>query len=278
MLRKVAVIGAAVLAIQMVCTDVQAQGLGEFRYPGFNEIQIEDLPSITIRRPKAVKPVKQVRTARKHRVAAPVALARPARPSVETQPEAGAAVVPGSQPELSYQQERVRQIAQRHGDRDFLMVDKALGEIILFLDGEPIFSGSALTGASKADRLPANALSLNFSKLTAPDTKVTPAGRFTVRRSRDKEYGPLLDINEIRGKDWGIAIHQVYLGIPEERRAARLQSDNDEEKHITYGCINVLPETLRFLLSRLPENQATPLYILPQDEAKTTAFFTAGNF
>ena len=154
------------------------------------------------------------------------------------------------------------------------MVDKALGRIILFENDKPVFSGSALTGESTADRLPPGALHEKFSKLTALDTKVTPAGRYTVTRGHDSDYGPLLDINEIQGKDWGIAIHQVYLGTPSERRAERLQSPNDQDKHITFGCINVTPEAIRFLMKELPRKRATPLYILPLDETSTAAYFS----
>lgn len=178
-------------------------------------------------------------------------------------------------PELSDQEQDVSQMADARGDRNFLMVDKTLGKIILFENGEPIFAGAALTGASTADRLPPGALTEKFSRLNALDTKVTPAGRFTVSRGYDKDYGPLLDVNEIRGKDWGIAIHKVYLGIPSEHRDARLRSPNEQDKHITFGCINVTPRTIQFLLRELARNRKTPLYILPEEETRTAAYFAA---
>jgi len=85
----------------------------------------------------------------------------------------------------------------------------------------------------------------------------------------------LFDVNEVKGKDWGIAIHRVYLGTPSEHRAARLASPNDDVKHITFGCINVAPRTIEFLLHELPENASIPLYILPEDPTQTTAFFAS---
>jgi hypothetical protein len=193
---------------------------------------------------------------------------------VATTEAATPAVTTEAPPTLSPQEEQVSATAGQNGDQEFLMVDKALGKIILFENDKPVFSGSALTGESSSDRLPPGALHEKFSKLTSLDTKVTPAGRYTVTRGHDSDYGPLLDINEIKGKDWGIAIHQVYLGTPSERRAERLRSSNDQDKHITFGCINVTPEAIRFLMKELPKNRATPLYILPLDETSTAAYFS----
>jgi len=86
------------------------------------------------------------------------------------------------------------------------MVDKARGKIILFESGQPVFAGPALTGESTADQMPKTELGEKFDTLNAPNTKITPAGRYTVERGFDPEVGgPLFDIHEIRGKDWGIA-------------------------------------------------------------------------
>jgi hypothetical protein len=153
------------------------------------------------------------------------------------------------------------------------MVDKSLGKILLWEGGKAVFIGNALTGASYSDRLPTSEMKEAFAKLDALDTKVTPAGRFTVARGFEKGYGPLFDIREIQGKDWAIAIHKVFLGFPWEHRATRLESSRYDDKNITFGCINVTPETMELLLHELPESGATPLYVLPRDETKTAAFF-----
>jgi hypothetical protein len=183
---------------------------------------------------------------------------------------------PVTPPILSEQESEVSQMADAKGDKNFLMVDKALGKIILFENGQPVFAGPALTGASMADRLPKSELTEKFDDLNAPNTKITPAGRFTVQRAYEKEVGgELFDVHEIRGKDWGIAIHPVYLGIPSEHRDVRIMSPKAEDKHITFGCINVTPEAIRFLLRELPEKSATPLYILPADTSQTAAYFAA---
>jgi hypothetical protein len=167
---------------------------------------------------------------------------------------------------------RVSRIADRNGDRDFLMVDKVHGKIILFGNGRPIFSGSALTGESMADQLPLDALSKSWSQQVGVRYKVTPAGRFTITRGRDEAFGEIFDINELQGKDWIIAIHQVWLGRRSEHRDARLRSFLADDKHITDGCVDVEASTITQLLRLLP-NRGVPLYILPIDEGLITTLF-----
>jgi L,D-transpeptidase catalytic domain len=174
-----------------------------------------------------------------------------------------------SSPEL-----RVSLIANRNGDRDFLMVDKNLGKIILFANGRPIFTRPALTGESMADRIPPDAWRVPWSQQHDVKYKVTPAGRFTITRDHDSALGELFDINELQGRDWTIAIHRVWLGKPSERRDVRLRSVMDQDKHITNGCIDVDPSTM-VQLARLLPNRGMPLYILPNDENLIADVFEA---
>jgi hypothetical protein len=175
---------------------------------------------------------------------------------------------------LSDQGNQVSQIAASNGDRNFLMVDKNLGRVILFDGGKPVFSASALTGQYKVDRLPPDSLQKTFDQWGEPQDKVTPAGRFTVNRDFDPEYGELLEINEIKGVDWAIALHRVYLATPSERRAERLDSPDHSDNHITHGCINVSDKTMRFLLRKLPRTKpAAVLYVLPHDVSQTADYF-----
>jgi hypothetical protein len=176
---------------------------------------------------------------------------------------------------LSAVEQRVSLIAWRNGDRNFLMVDKNRGRIILFERGRAVFSRPALTGESLADRIPAAAWSTPWSKQGGVKFKVTPAGRFTITRSHDRALGELFDINELQGRDWTIAIHRVWLGRPGERRDARLRSDTEQDKHITNGCIDVDPSTIA-QLSRILPIRGMPLYILPNDENLISDVFQAG--
>lgn len=134
-----------------------------------------------------------------------------------------------------------------------------------------------MTGESTADRVPPDGVSLKFSEFVgAIEYRVTPAGRFTLTRGYDKEFGLQFNINEIKGPDWSIPIQQVYLATPAERREYRLKSAHQEHKQITHGGINVSPETMHFLASKLPEDRAAVLYVLPHDESKTAQYLTPG--
>jgi hypothetical protein len=176
--------------------------------------------------------------------------------------------------QLSPQEQSASQIAEQTGDHEYLMVDKVHGRIRLFRNGTAILTAPALTGENKSDRLPPGTLTKTFAQLGAFDDKVTPAGRFTVSQDYSDEYGTLFEINEIQGPDWTIAIHQVYLGTPSERRADRLQSPRHEDRRITHGCINVTRETIQSLVAQLPHDRPTALYILPHEQSQTTNLLT----
>jgi hypothetical protein len=180
-------------------------------------------------------------------------------------------------PALSPEAQHVSQIAFRSGDRNFLMLDKAHGKIIVFERGAPTFSGAALTGENTADFLAPDAIGKTFAEQKGLKYKVTPAGRYTVSTGFDKNYGDILDINEVQGVDWDIAIHKVWLGAPAEHREARLRSSKDQDKHITYGCIDVDGSTMQQLLARLPDGDETPIYILPEDRSLITKIFQHRN-
>jgi L,D-transpeptidase catalytic domain len=177
-------------------------------------------------------------------------------------------------PELSSLQQRVVEYALSLGDKTFLMVDKAHGRLILLHEGKPLFRDAALTGASLSDRLPPGELRRRSGTITAPADKVTPAGRFTVRRARDLEFGCVLDVTELQGPDWSIGIHQVYLGTPSERRDVRLASQDNSDKTITWGCINVSRATISTLMRLVPSHHRMPLYVLPRDEILIDELFS----
>jgi hypothetical protein len=184
-------------------------------------------------------------------------------------PAATTSVGPGLSPEAL----RVSQIAERNGDRDYLMLDKAHGKIIAFQQGRPTFTGAALTGENPSDYLAPDAFTKRFSEQKGLRYKITPAGRYTVSVGFDPHYGQTLDVNEVQGADWDIAIHRVWLGAPSEHRDLRLLSSRVDDKHITYGCIDVDGPTMQALLDRAPSADRTVLYILPQDESLVSRFF-----
>lgn len=189
-----------------------------------------------------------------------------------SQPEALTADQAGTRP-LSPAARKVSQIAAHYGDRDYLMVDKTAGEIFLFRDGKPVVRGSALTGASLADTLKPGALSVPFSRNPTLEDKVTPAGRYTVSKEPDHTFGETLNINEIQGQDWDIAIHKIFLGFTQEHRDTRLASNDGSVKHITFGCIDISNAAMKRILELLPNANATPIYIVPLDERLIATLF-----
>jgi hypothetical protein len=300
MLREVAFVAAAMVAIQVMSAPAHAADAPEMKPDVTAPTRVESNPPALKRHVARTQVAKHdavaheatsheavaheavAHEATSREAAAPVPPSHVSRPHIvlahrirrpvvtpPTEPE------PKTEPALTDQEEVVSQLAEMKGDRDYLMVDKTRGKIILFENNEPVFAGPALTGESTADALPPGELKEKFDNLNSLETKVTPAGRYTVSRGRDDDYGPVLDINEIRGSDWGIAIHKVWLGTPSEHREQRIQSPNEQDKHITFGCINVTPDAIRFLLKKLPEKGATPLYILPEDDTRTVAYFAA---
>jgi hypothetical protein len=174
---------------------------------------------------------------------------------------------------LSPAARQVSEMAARNGDRDYLMLDKTDGAIIVFERGTPTFRGAALTGENPVDSIPPDAFVKPFSETRGLKYKVTPAGRFTVSSGFDPAYGETLDVNEIKGKDWDIAIHKVWLGAPAEHRDVRLRTPTGADKHITYGCIDVDGRTMSQILHRVPRGDRTPLYIVPENTALITKLF-----
>jgi hypothetical protein len=180
---------------------------------------------------------------------------------------------PAADPALSQGAMRVSQIATQLGDRRFILVDKAHGEIMLFQNGKPTFRRPALTGESLADHLPSDAIYKPVSQHVGVKYKVTPAGRFTLARGHDTTMGDTMDINELQGSDWIIAIHKVWLGIRSQRRDERLLSANDKDKHITEGCVDVEAGTMAQLFRLLPKVEGTAIYIVPIDETLIDGLF-----
>jgi hypothetical protein len=174
---------------------------------------------------------------------------------------------------LSPAARHVSEVAAENGDRNYLMVDKVHGQLIQFANGVPVFIDSALTGASLADRLPPEALSKTYAEQYDIKYRVTPAGRFTVSRSFDYHYGAVLDINEIKGKDWSIAIHSAGSAS----RFELLRSSLDQARHVTEGCINVGAATMRRLAVLQGSQGRIPLYILPMDESLIMKIFSPGS-
>jgi hypothetical protein len=185
----------------------------------------------------------------------------------QTSPQTAAA------PALSQQASMVRDIANRRGDQTYLILDKARGVIVLFFNGAPVYEGAALTGQYPVDVLPPGLTERPFTTPAKLQEKVTPAGRFTLRRVVDAHYGTAFIVNEVRGPGWVFAIHRVAL-VPSEHRPERLRSSNVSDRQITNGCVNVAKETIG-VLERYLTAPSTPIYILPQNPNTTLTLFSS---
>ncbi len=215
------------------------------------------------------------RDARTASIQSPVVMiAQATKPRPKAKPPAPAPVAqePREIATMSAQAKQVSEIAIHNGDRQFILVDKNRSMLFLFQDGKPVFSDTVLTGISTADRLTPELLAKPFDSPTKDYEKITPAGRYTVSQQYDDLYGTILEINEIHGKDWALAIHRVYVGSPKEKRMERLKSATPDDNYVSYGCINIDQEGIQFLVKALPK-KGTPLYILPRDESSTSTFF-----
>jgi hypothetical protein len=295
--RLIGLAGAAIIGSQLLCAGVMASPTPEPRRDGpphtpthnFVEPAGNSFASHHVRRTRRLEVARVAAARATARAAEPVPPVPPADavgadPAATPPPGTAATPPPGTaaQPPgdtitpwqiMTRQEIRVSHIAWLNGDRKYLMVDKALGKILLFEDGRPIYIARALTGESLSDQVLPEEIAGKMADLNALKYKVTPAGRFTISRHYDPHYGYLFDINEVHGKDWSIALHRVYLGTPSEHREERLASPRDDDKNISFGCINVTPETEAYLLTQLPEN-GTPLYVLPRDKEETQAAFS----
>lgn len=77
----------------------------------------------------------------------------------------------------------------------------------------------------------------------------TPAGEYVLRKriTADPGYGG--DVLQFHEDDKGVyAIHRVWLLKPEQKRLERLKSNKIEDRYISSGCINVMPEVYKRLM------------------------------
>ena len=176
---------------------------------------------------------------------------------------------------LSREARQVSRIANVNGDRDYLMLDKARGKIIVFEGGQATFMGAALTGEYRVDYLLPDATRKSFHETTGLKYKVTPAGRYTVSAGFDPAYGDTLDVNEIQGVDWDIAIHKVWLGAPAEHRDLRLLRvpRRRQTHHVWLHRRRWTDDEARYWRVCPMKIRNAALHILPQDENLIMKFF-----
>lgn len=84
----------------------------------------------------------------------------------------------------------------------------------------------------------------------------TPTGEFNMRKriTSDAGYGgDVIQFHEVG--DMVFAIHRVWLLRPEQRRIDRLKSKNVQDRYISSGCVNVMPEVYDRLMRCCVDNK-----------------------
>lgn len=77
----------------------------------------------------------------------------------------------------------------------------------------------------------------------------TPAGEFIMRKRITKDPGYGGDVIQFHENSSMVyAIHRVWLLRPDQKRIDRLKSNNIEDRFISSGCINLMPEVYNRLI------------------------------
>ena len=79
--------------------------------------------------------------------------------------------------------------------------------------------------------------------------KDTPVGEYQLKLIKTDQPGYGGDIVAFHETDdYVFAIHRVFLLNPKQHRMERIKSEDPSVRHITWGCINVMPEVYEKLV------------------------------
>ena len=148
----------------------------------------------------------------------------------------------------------------------FLVIDKPNARVFAF-DPAGTFQGDApvLLGMGVGDRMLAP--SAKMSQMP-PHTRITPAGRFVAKLSKDAKGKELLVLDYKAA----FSLHPVVKGQPWEHRADRLSSATAEDNRISFGCINVPVPFYETVISRAFASTHGIVYILPETSRASAMF------
>lgn len=77
----------------------------------------------------------------------------------------------------------------------------------------------------------------------------TPRGEYILKKRITADTGYGGDVLQFHEDANGVyAIHRVWLLKPEQKRLERLKSTKVEDRYISSGCINVMPEVYKRLM------------------------------
>ena len=145
---------------------------------------------------------------------------------------------------------------QQNGN-PFIIADKLNGHLFAFLENGTLLAKSrALYGAARSDAMTQEQADKTLAELAAGDM-ITPAGIFPAHGYVSPTYGASIRFAEYANSN--LLIHRA----PAEWRRKNLQAAVNGKVHVTFGCINVLPEFMDKVL--LPVfNGASTIFILPE--------------
>lgn len=154
----------------------------------------------------------------------------------------------------------------------FIIADKPNGMLYAFhADGSLMAQAPALYGMDVGDK--------EVGDSFKGGKRITPAGTFTLAEVPEPEYtgGKVFMLKETNVPGSGyIAVHAVWLGEPAQQRQRRLDTPSPADNRISYGCINTTNETfLKALLPNSSELTGGPIFVLPDETAKTAEMFPA---
>lgn len=142
----------------------------------------------------------------------------------------------------------------------FLIVDKVHARVFAFsANGVPRGSAPVLIGTARGDITPEGIGQRRLADISPAD-RITPAGRFISALGNDLGPKDVLWIDY----EAGISLHRVVRGNVADHRAQRLASATTEDKHITYGCINVPANFFDSVVRPLLKQSNGMVYILPE--------------
>ncbi len=154
-----------------------------------------------------------------------------------------------------------------HGARPFLILDKRAAAVWMF-DTQGILAGSSpvLLGAARGDHT-ISGIGERPMALVKPSERTTPAGRFTLEPGKNLQGEGILWIDY----DAAVSMHRLRALDPRERRWQRIASTDTDDNRISYGCVNVPPNTFDTIVLPLLGRGGTA-YVMPESHALTSIF------
>ncbi len=180
---------------------------------------------------------------------------------------------------LSVSSQKVVQYVLKHAlASDISIIADKSNSMMYVMKGDTLIAANPfLQGITRDDQFPGGSMEAAY-KLAVPTVRkmVSPAGKFPLTKTiNDPDYGTSLTFAMY--KDWRIAIHQVYLGAPEQRRQQRLDSASEKDNAITSGCLNVDKGFYFEVLDKLAISPNSFVYVIPNDVSLMHKFLPLDN-